>query len=121
MIHVVFNFLESVIKWFDDCSHCNQEGPFPTKKTCLVSMIWCHLQQTLHVDQNVLLVLSIVVSTALDNWLLLSATAGQLDQFRQDPVLPSQNISVDCNSCSATTFCIIGIIYVYIYIYTYMT
>ena len=42
-------------------------------------------------QSNVLLVLSIVVSTALDCCqLLLSATASQLDQFRQDPVLPSQ-------------------------------
>ena len=42
-------------------------------------------------QSNVLLVLSIVVSTALDHCqLLLSATASQLDQFRQDPVLQSQ-------------------------------
>ena len=52
LIHVVFNFLESFIKWFADCSHCNQEEPFPTKETCLVSMIWSHLQQTLRVDQT---------------------------------------------------------------------
>ena len=52
LIHVVFNFLESFIKWFADFPHCNQEGPFPTKKTCLVSMIWSHLQQTLRVDQT---------------------------------------------------------------------
>ena len=45
-------FLESFIGWFADCSHCNQEGPFPTKKTCLVSMIWSHLQQTLRVYQT---------------------------------------------------------------------
>ena len=52
LIHVVFNFPESFIEWFADCLHCNQEGPFRTKKTCLDSMIWR--------------VLSIVVSTALD-------------------------------------------------------
>ena len=33
-------------------SHCNQEGPFPTKKTCLVCTMWSHLQQTLRVDQT---------------------------------------------------------------------
>ena len=44
-------FLQSFMKWFVDCSHCNQ-GPFPTKKTCLVSMIWSHLKQTLRVDQT---------------------------------------------------------------------
>ena len=44
LFHVVFNFLDSFIKWFADCSHCNQEGPFPTKITCLVSMMWSHLQ-----------------------------------------------------------------------------
>ena len=52
LIHVVFNFLESFIKWFAECSHCNQEGPFPTKKTCPVSMIWRHLQLTLRIDQT---------------------------------------------------------------------
>ena len=42
-------------------------------------------------QSNVSLVLSIVVSIALDCCLLLlSATASQLDQLRQDPVLPSQ-------------------------------
>ena len=42
-------------------------------------------------QSNVLLVLSIVVSIVLDYCqLLFSATASQLDQFRQDPVLPSQ-------------------------------
>ena len=104
LIHVVFNFLESFTKWFVDCSHCNQEGPFPTKKTCLVSMIWSHLQTNSSCRSNVLMVLSIVVSTALDNCqLLLLATAGQSDQYRQVPVSPSQTF-VDCNTCSATTF-----------------
>ena len=31
---------------------CNQEGPLATKKTCLVSMIWSQLQQTLRVDHT---------------------------------------------------------------------
>ena len=67
-------------------------------------MIWSHLQQTLRVD--VLLVLSIVVSTALNHCqLLLLAAAGQLDQYQQVPVLPSQTFrSMNCNTCSATTF-----------------
>ena len=52
LIHVDFNVLEFFMKWFADCSHCNQEGPFPTKKTCLISVIWRHLQQTLRVDQT---------------------------------------------------------------------
>ena len=43
------------------------------------SLIWSHLQQSLRVDQTCYLVLSIVVSTALDCCqLLLSATASQL-------------------------------------------
>ena len=52
MIHVVFNCLQSFIKWFADCSHCNQGGLFSTKKTCLISMMWRYLQQTLRVDQT---------------------------------------------------------------------
>ena len=60
----------------------NQEGPFPTKKTCLVHMVWSHLQQTLRVDQTCYWCCRLVVSAALDYCqLLLLATAGQLDQY----------------------------------------
>ena len=82
LIHVVFKFLESFIKWFADCSHCNKEGPFPTKKTCLVSMIWSHLQQTLRVDQTCywccrLWCRLLSTTASCSSW----PTAGQLDQF----------------------------------------
>ena len=42
-----------------------KEGPFPTKKTCFISMIWSHLQHTLRVHQTCCW-LSIVVSIDLD-------------------------------------------------------
>ena len=51
-LHWAIRIFGTFIKWFADCSHCNQARPFPTKKTCLVSMIWSHLQQTLRVDQT---------------------------------------------------------------------
>ena len=90
LIHVVFNFLEPFIKWFADCTHCNQEGPFPTKKTCLVSMIWSHLQQTLCVDQSKYWCCRLwrrLLSSAFNCCQLLSlATADQLDQYPQVPV-----------------------------------
>ena len=89
---MIFKFRESFIKWFADCSHCNQKGPFPTKKTCLASMNEMEsLATNSSCRSTVLLVLSIVVSTALDHCqLLLLPTAGQLDQCRQAPVLRSQ-------------------------------
>ena len=87
---IVFNFIESFIKWFADCSHCSQEIPFPTKKTCLHDME--SLAENSSCRSNVL---STVASFAL--WsasdccqLLLLATADQLGQYRQVPVLPSQ-------------------------------
>ena len=101
LVHVVFNFLESFIKWSAHCSHCTQEGPVPTKKPCLVFMIWESLsKKNSSWRSNVLLAQSIVVSTALDSCqLLILATASQLDQYRQVPVLPSQAFRG-----SATTF-----------------
>ena len=107
-IHVVFHFVESFIKWFADCSHCNQEGPFPTKKTCLVSMIWRHLQQTLRVDQPCYWCCRL--------WCRLfcrrhSIAAGCCSWQLQVGWISSAKILsfhprhfVNCNSCSATTF-----------------
>ena len=104
VIEFDFIFLESFIKWFADCSHCNQEGPFPTKKTCLVSMIWSHLQQTVRVDQT---------CYWCCRWRcrLLSTTASCSSRQLQVNWISSARIlsfrprhSVDCDSCSATTF-----------------
>ena len=95
LIRVVFNCLESFMKWFADCSHCNQERPLPTKKTCLVSIDMESLATNSSCRSNVLLVLSIVASIALSSafdccQLLLLAIVDQLDQYRQVSVLPSQ-------------------------------
>ena len=32
-------FLEAFVEWFTDCTHCNQERPFPAQETCLVPMV----------------------------------------------------------------------------------
>ena len=108
LIHVVFNFLESFTKWFADCSHCNPERPFPTKKTCLVSMIWSHLQQTLRVDQTCfwccrlwcrLLCRRHSTTASCSSWQLQInwVSTSRFLSFR--PKHP-----VHCNTCSAATF-----------------
>ena len=103
LIYVVFNFLESFINWFADCLHCDQEGPFPTKKTCLVSMIWRHSQQTLRVDQTCYwccrLWCQLLSTTAsCSSWQLQVywISTARFLSFRP-------RHSVDCNTRSATT------------------
>ena len=71
LIHVVVNFLESFRKWFADCSHCTQERPLPIKKNCLVSNGMGSPATNSSCRSHVLLVLSIVVSAALDHCQLL--------------------------------------------------
>ena len=100
LIHVVFNFLESFIKWFADCSHCNQQGPDPTKKTCLVSTMRSRLQQTLRVDQTCHWCCGLwcrLLSTTAS--CLLLATAGQLDQSSKFLSFRPR-LSADYNPCS---------------------
>ena len=106
LIHVVFDFLESFIKWSAGCSHCNQEGPFPAKKTCLVFMKRSHLQQTLRVDQTCYWCCRMWCRLLNYCQLLLLATEGQFDQYRQVPckfLYFRPRHSVDCNTCSTTT------------------
>ena len=102
LIHVVFNFLESFMKWFADCSHCNQERTLSNQENlpCLHDM--ASLATNSSCRPNVLLRALTFVEFRCS--LHLSATADQLDQFPQDPVLPFQTfreVSLNCNTCSA--------------------
>ena len=66
----------------------NKKDHFQIRKLAFISMIWRHLQQTPRVDQTCYWGRWRLWSSAARCTFL--ATADQLDQFPQDPVLPLQ-------------------------------
>ena len=87
LIYVASIFLDLFINWFADCSHCNQEGPFPPRETCLISVIWCHLQQTLRVEKRVTKSVDVCGVPLL---VALLGNCRSIGSIPQDPVLPLQ-------------------------------